>query len=281
MIPLETCVIQVEMEEFPIFISYSRRDIEQVKLIRASIEEATKVRCWMDLKAIESGSKRFTKDIITGINNCQVFLFMLTENSQHSEFALRELDFADKKGKKVVIVNVNNCVMCDEFQFLYGLTDTILWTDTLQQEKLLRDLKRWIVDGEPTSAQIQQESEKETLQQNDKTVRSNASMITLSLILGMVSIGIIFCAIDDLNRYFEGLPLVFFSDIVDLIILGANGIAFNIGGLILNYIGTKRAKKNKAVYKPLSTTLILGRILNIVAVSLWVVKLFIYLFKYA
>lgn len=75
---------------------------------------------------------------------------MLSENSQHSEFALRELDFADKKGKHVVIVNVENCTMTDEFQFLYGLTDTIIWPDKLQREKLFHDLKLWIGLNTPT-----------------------------------------------------------------------------------------------------------------------------------
>ena len=149
------------MENFPIFISYSRKDIELVLPIRNAIEEAMGCKCWMDLKAIESGSKRFTKDIISGINHSKVLLFMLTENSQHSEFALRELDFADKKGKQIVIVNVNDCAMTDEFQFLYGLTDTISWSDIPQREKLLRDLKRWIAAEQPLSVTEQQNLEQE------------------------------------------------------------------------------------------------------------------------
>lgn len=152
------------MERFPIFISYSRRDIEQIRRIRDEVESATGARCWMDLRAIESGAKRFTKDIIDGINNCDVLLFMLTEHSQCSEFALRELDFADKKGKHVVIINVNDCAMTDEFQFLYGLTDTISWTDVPQREKLLRDLKRWIAEAEPQPDLEQERLEQERLE---------------------------------------------------------------------------------------------------------------------
>lgn len=131
------------MEDAPLFISYSRADIGLVRRIKDDIENHTGAKCWMDLKSIVSGSKSFTKDIIDGINNCEVFLFMLSENSQRSEFALRELDFADKKGKRVVIVNINDCAMTDEFQFLYGLSDTISWNDVLQHDKLLRDLKLW------------------------------------------------------------------------------------------------------------------------------------------
>ena len=152
------------MTEFPIFISYSRRDIDQIRRIRDEVESATGARCWMDLRAIESGVKRFTRDIVDGINNCEVLLFMLTENSQHSEFALRELDFADKKGKHVVIINVNDCAMTDEFQFLYGLTDTISWTDVPQREKLLRDLKRWIAEPEPQPDPEQERLDRERVE---------------------------------------------------------------------------------------------------------------------
>ncbi len=103
----------------------------------------------MDLNAIESGSAQFTQDIVSGIRECRVFLFMLSVMSQKSEFALLELNFASKKAKvdrqkHVIIVNIDGCQMCDEFDFLYGLTDTIDWSNLPQKEKLLRDLKRWL-----------------------------------------------------------------------------------------------------------------------------------------
>lgn len=266
---METCVIQVEMEEFPIFISYSRRDIEQVKLIRASIEKATKVKCWMDLKAIESGSKRFTKDIINGINNCQVFLFMLTDNSQHSEFALRELDFADKKGKKVVIVNIDNCVMSDEFQFLYGLTDTILWIDTLQQEKLLRDLNRW-VEPKPEIEITPQNDD------NEKRPKAPPQAI-LSIIFGVVSLGLTILFVNQMNnKYLEGLPLRFFKDTEDLRSVGFITFVLTVAGLYLNKVGTKRAKQNNSYKrKTLSISIIIGRVSGIVSAVLLGIELMI------
>lgn len=152
--------------KFEVFISYSRHDIDAVRLIKSNIEELTGVRCWMDLKAIESGSKRFTKDIVDGINNCEVFLFMLSEYSQRAEFALRELEFANEKKKHVVIVNINNCQLNDEFQFMYGLSDRINWKDELQREKLLQDLKKWGEERERIEAEkrVKDEVERERLE---------------------------------------------------------------------------------------------------------------------
>lgn len=132
---------------FDIFISYSRKDLLRVQKIKEEIETTTGKRCWMDLNGIESGAIQFTNDIVEGIKRCRVFLFMLSTHSQYSEFALRELHFAYSKAKedkkKVVIVNIDNCKMTDEFSFMYGLTDTINWNDRPQYNKLIRDLSRW------------------------------------------------------------------------------------------------------------------------------------------
>lgn len=133
--------------EQDIFISYSRKDLKLVNSIKQQIEEVTVCKCWMDLNGIESGSILFTDDIVEAINNCKVFMFMLSEYSQTSEFALRELHFAYNKAKegkmKVVIINISQCQMTDKFSFMYGLTDTIDWTNSPQRDKLFRDLKRW------------------------------------------------------------------------------------------------------------------------------------------
>lgn len=132
-----------------IFISYSRWNLDRVKAIKKEIEQVTDVECWMDLNAIESGATQFTQDIVDGIKSCRVFLFMLSKESQDSKFALRELNFAMKraetdKQKHVVIVNIDNCRMTDEFEFMYSLTDTISWNNQPQRNKLLRDLKSWL-----------------------------------------------------------------------------------------------------------------------------------------
>lgn len=136
-----------------IFISYSRKDLNKVKAIKNEIERITGTGCWMDLNAIESGAEQFTKNIVQGINDCRIFLFMLSNHSQLSHFATRELNFALDKArqasnKHVVIVNIDNCSMSDEFLFLYGLRDAIMWDNQPQKEKLLKDIKNWLLNRE-------------------------------------------------------------------------------------------------------------------------------------
>ena len=132
-----------------IFISYSRKDLEKVKAIKKELEQVIGTECWMDLEGIESGSIQFPSVIVDSINNCRAFLFMLSINSQSSKYALRELNYAMKKAevnkqKHVVILNIDNCQMCDEFDFMYGLVDTISWNDRSQHNKLIKDLTKWL-----------------------------------------------------------------------------------------------------------------------------------------
>ena len=131
-----------------VFISYSRRDLNLVEKIRNEIELSTGLECWMDLTGIESGSEMFVDAILEGIEKCKVFLFMLSEYSQESEYALKELKYAYKKSRKnndkhVIIININNCEISNRFDFEYGLTDIINWHDSPQRSKLIRDLRKW------------------------------------------------------------------------------------------------------------------------------------------
>ena len=142
----------MEQLKYNVFISYSRSDLKVVKDIKKAIERNTGVRCWMDLLGIESGEPSFTKAIIDGINESMVFLFMRSEASQASKYALRELNYATKRKKRVVLVNIDQSIMSDEFEFHYGMADTIYWFDQPQKEKLLRDLSKWcILEDAPAS----------------------------------------------------------------------------------------------------------------------------------
>lgn len=127
-----------------IFISYSRQDIAIVRDIKEEIEQATGEKCWMDLEGIESG-RRFTKVIIEAIESCEIFLFMRSAQSQSSKYALLELNYASEEAnKKVVIINIDSSPLNKEFRFLYALTDTITWSDSLQHDKLIYNLKKWV-----------------------------------------------------------------------------------------------------------------------------------------
>lgn len=128
-----------------VFISYSRKNMERVKKIKSQIDSQCGTDCWMDVYGgIESGALDYEDAIIEGINKCKVFLFMLSDQSQQSDNARKEFDFAIKKGKKAVLVNINGCELSDKFLFSYGRADIKNWQDSIQRESLLRSIREWI-----------------------------------------------------------------------------------------------------------------------------------------
>ena len=145
-----------------IFISYSRKDLDKVKMIKEEIEQATGAECWMDLEGIESGNPNFVKAIVNGIVEAKVFLFMLSNASQSSEYALGEVDLARNENKEIIFVNIDNCVLTREFRLVYGRSNMIDWNISPQHEKLLRDLKKLLrIKEETTSIVIEDKHEAE------------------------------------------------------------------------------------------------------------------------
>lgn len=125
-----------------VFISYSRKDFTLVDGVKKEIDSSVGIDCWMDLNGIESG-EYFKKVIISAINRHETLLFMLTPNSMASDFALKELNFAIKKEKRVILVDLAHTQLNDEFLFDYSDKDNIDWNDPLQHKKLIGNLKFW------------------------------------------------------------------------------------------------------------------------------------------
>ena len=126
-----------------IFISYSRNNLEEIKKCKEELE-AKGFNCWMDLDGIESGEQNFKKVIIPAITESKAFLFFLTTESQKSDYAVKELNFAIKKEKRAIIVRINDDLMTDLFLFDYSDRNIIDWRKSEQKQKLLNDLRTWV-----------------------------------------------------------------------------------------------------------------------------------------
>ena len=125
-----------------VFISYSRKDYDKVKAVKDEIDRLVGIDCWMDLNGIESG-EWFKKVIISAINRHDTLLFMLTPNSMNSTFAMKELSFAARKGKRIVLVDLENTQLNDDFLFDYSEKDNIDWNEPLQHDKFINNLQVW------------------------------------------------------------------------------------------------------------------------------------------
>ena len=143
-----------------IFISYKRTDKEVVFKIKDKVENATGEKCWIDLDGIESDAM-FKSVIIKAINQCEVFLFMYSQ--KHSEitdfendWTIKELNFASKKKKRVVFVNIDGSELSDLFLFDYDIKQQIDGRSSESVERLCSDLKKWLNITNTTSSRNQQ-----------------------------------------------------------------------------------------------------------------------------
>ena len=123
-----------------VFISYSRKDYNEVIAIKSFLEQQIpNLSIWFDMDGIESG-EQFKSVIIKAINNSNCVMYARSEHAQKSEWVQRELAFASKKDKRIIPLLLNGAKPSDEFLFDFGDLNCIDSSNPLQLEKLVRDL---------------------------------------------------------------------------------------------------------------------------------------------
>lgn len=130
-----------------IFISYKRADKDKVLPLVAKIENELGCKCWVDLDGIES-SAQFRSVICRAINRANVVLFMHSFIHLNIDFetdwTIKELNYAETKKKRVVLVKLDDAPLDDIFLFEYGSKNNIDSNDPIQLNNLLNDLKSWL-----------------------------------------------------------------------------------------------------------------------------------------
>ncbi len=129
-------------QQTSVFISYSRKDIEKARAIKAEIEKRTNCQCWMDMEGIESGDQ-FEDIIIKALNKCKFIVFVLSANSMRSVYAQKEVKYAYGKKKKLIPVQIDDAELTDWFLFNFSGIDIIDYKQTDQKNKLFNNLKAW------------------------------------------------------------------------------------------------------------------------------------------
>lgn len=133
---------------YRIFISYKRVDKDMVFPIKDAIESEIGEKCWIDLDGIESDAQ-FKNVIIKAINQCEILLFMYSK--QHlkivdfeKDWTFKELNFAQKKNKRIIFVNIDGSPLSDEFEFDFGTKQQIDAQNKERLNKLICDLQKWL-----------------------------------------------------------------------------------------------------------------------------------------
>ena len=129
-----------------IFISYARKDKDEVYPIVDELER-NGFECWIDKNGIESG-EQFKNVILDAIDACEVFLYMLSANTMSSEWCQKEYNYANGY-KRIVPLLLKGAKENRRLMFDFTTMDCIDIYDSVQKEKLLRDLKKWCGESSP------------------------------------------------------------------------------------------------------------------------------------
>lgn len=103
------------MKRKDVFISYKSEDFANAQWLR-SVLETNGISCWMAPASIPGGSN-YAKEIPQAIENCRVFVVVLTRKCQESIWVPKELDRALNCKKPVMPFVLENCDLTDDFNF--------------------------------------------------------------------------------------------------------------------------------------------------------------------
>ena len=150
--------------EQKVYVSYSRRDKEKVLEIKRWLESQTTASFVMCENDVDGLPEQYVMDAIKGINDSDIFLFMLSEKSQYSERPLMELGYVSRKQpselKKIYIINIDSCVIRDSFLFRWGHYRIFNWSsDNIKTQLtiLLKPTNEQTGDNHPKLHKIQRE----------------------------------------------------------------------------------------------------------------------------
>lgn len=179
-----------------IFISYKRSDKKRVFPIRDRIEAVTGEQCWIDMDGIESDAQ-FVNVIMRAIDEADLFLFMFSKDHSkidnfETDWTVREINYAQKKKKRIVIVNLDQTPMSDWFEFMFGLKQQVDATDEQAVEHLIVDICKWLhIKPKKPKLNPQQDSEPKASDKRSIWLRSLPIIISLLAIIASVVVWIV------------------------------------------------------------------------------------------
>lgn len=141
--------------KYDIFISYSRKDSKVVKSVVDRLMSEG-YSCWMDVSGIESGDA-FKGVLVQAIKNSKTVLFFASENSNSSEWTVKEINIAVQLKKPIIPVRLDSSPYDDSVLFDLSALDFITLNDFDRENsltKLLRGIEHWQEQGSRGSTNV-------------------------------------------------------------------------------------------------------------------------------
>ncbi len=132
------------MPKYDVFISYSRKDFEEVKSFKDILESRIPgINIWFDVEDIEIAEK-YTKRIIEGIDNSPNVIFCVSDNSMASEWTEKEIRYAASTQKRVIPVLLKEAELKGWYLFEFGSINCADLAKEIEIETLIKNLCKWI-----------------------------------------------------------------------------------------------------------------------------------------
>lgn len=124
--------------KYDVFFTYSRKDAHIVRKVYHFLQQSG-LRCWIDMDGVASGDM-FAEKIAETINQSKCLLFFSSEYSNQSNWAKREVEYANKMNIKILTIAIDETPLNYELLFELGLRDTfnLNLNDNNNMEKLIK-----------------------------------------------------------------------------------------------------------------------------------------------
>lgn len=173
------------MKKYDVFISYSRKDSNEIKPFVSCLENAG-FKVWIDKDGIESG-EAFKHVIVNAIEDSSVLLFFSSESSNQSKWTTKEIGVATQLRTPVIPVKLDHSGFNKEILFDLVNTDYIDYTDKRYHEasmaKLLSSVSK--LCSKPLA-----DTPIVTERQKNRTTGKHIGLIVAALVLTTISVGI-------------------------------------------------------------------------------------------
>lgn len=144
-IPVNIEIPKREEMNHHVFISYSRKNKEQVTKIK-DLLTANGIQCWIDTDGVFSGDN-FKEVIVDAINVAKAVLFASSAESNESRYVIREISYASKNSKTIVPVRLDDAPYAKSISLDIPDIDQIEWhTDREEAKKRLINSLTYILN---------------------------------------------------------------------------------------------------------------------------------------
>lgn len=118
-----------------VFISHSQKDKKIAEIICSTLETED-IGCWIAPRDIPYGND-WAGEITSAIENSELFIFILSVNSNNSRQCPKEISIADNVNKPIICIKIDDTEMNPGFRYHLSMQQTFFLDISTVDKKLV------------------------------------------------------------------------------------------------------------------------------------------------